>query len=271
MNKTDDHSSLRLVPQSRSSPARLAGLRPRWHLSRTMVTRAPSFWLLLALGSCGGEAVRAPDEADAGLDGRGEAAREDAAEDGTVADGMVPEDAGLEGSRVDGGCGPDTCAYGCCGPHGLPSPVTCYPQPDNFECGSHGGPCDTCMAPYECVSRACVYAQPACSGSTCGPGCCLGGGSCSDGLSVSGCGAHGDQCSQCVGGEVCNAMDGGGGSCGPPPPPQCGPENCQGCCLALAQGMVCATGNQQDACGVGGAGCRICEPGAMCTAEGMCE
>lgn len=49
--------------------------------------------------------------------------------------------------------------------------------------------------------------------------------------------------------------------------PACGPLNCAGCC----SGDVCRLGNANDACGLSGVACAVCESGKRCNAVGQCE
>lgn len=219
----------------------------------TLITASP-------LG-CGG--TRASTDAGPVMPSEGGGTDDALAEDST-SDG--PEGSLDATVTLDGPCGPSTCPQGCCGSSG-----SCYVQPDDFNCGSHGAACAICDAPFGCRNGVCVYEQPGCNSETCSPGCCVDANTCASGLNALACGSDGAQCAKCLTGQACNEQVKGGGACGPPPGPGCGPSNCAGCCLPLAQGDVCADGNQDFACGRGGAGCTICSPSLTCQPSGVCR
>ena len=152
------------------------------------------------------------------------------------------------GGRCTNGvaCGFGNCPTGCCG-----FDLTCFAGNTGTNCGSDGGACGTCSG--TCVDGRCQGTS--CSAATCS-GCCLPDGTCWMGAKDSAhCGYDGQLCFDCGGGYTC----GDPGLC----IPQCGPQNCQGCC----QGGACVTGNDVGACGTGGAACAACGPNQQCTAS----
>jgi hypothetical protein len=166
---------------------------------------------------------------------------------------------------LDGACGPSTCPNGCCAQRGQQDQVVCIAQPDELNCGSGGGLCSACFSPFRCTNGSCTYAQPSCSEANCHPGCCVDENTCSNGQSQTECGLTGSTCVACPSGDVCQPdLLGDGGSCGPPTPPTCGPGLCAGCCLGVLEGMVCAVGNQNIACGTGGGACASCGGNLTC-------
>lgn len=88
----------------------------------------------------------------------------------------------------------------------------------------------------------------------CGPAncdsCCLPDGTCASFLSKLACGAGGQACMVCAPGEFCK-----GGCVGYQD--NCGPSNCAGCC---ENSDLCATGNDDFACGHSGEECQRCVP-----------
>jgi hypothetical protein len=215
-------------------------------------------------------------EADSALDGM-------AAGDGTILDssggsgsssggGITDSGGDVVGVLVDGSCGPETCPDGCCQQIGDQYQFYCIPQPSNALCGNGGYACTACEPPFTCTNGSCVYPQPGCNQSNCHPGCCIDQSICSNGQSQTACGLTGTMCADCSSGQVCQPdLQGDGGSCGAPTPPTCGPGTCAGCCLGVLQGLVCAVGNQDIACGVGGGGCHQCLSGSCNAQTGICD
>lgn len=168
-------------------------------------------------------------------------------------DGGQPHDGGItDGAPTpspDAGCGPSTCAAGCCNAQGQ-----CV-TPTDQECGFFGEACTSCGANGHCKG-GCIYPTANCGPENCA-GCCAGPSWCADGIHGVLCGHGGEPCVRC------NAVD-GTGTCEPDPgggaggmcvqPITCGPGNCNGCCY----GNVCAQGNQDIACGSGGNMCVVC-------------
>jgi hypothetical protein len=183
-------------------------------------------------------------------------------------------DAGTDvvGIPIDGSCGPATCPNGCCEQIGAQYQFYCIPQPDNSLCGSGGYACTACQPPTICTNGSCLYSQPGCNTANCHPGCCVDQDTCSNGQSQTACGLTGTTCTACSSDQVCQPdLQGDGGSCGAPTPPTCGPGTCAGCCLGVLQGLVCAVGDQNIACGVGGGGCHQCNTGNCNPQSGLCD
>ncbi len=90
-------------------------------------------------------------------------------------------------------------------------------------------------------------------------GCLDASGVCQPGSFNEACGVLGEACQPCAGSTVCAE-----GAC--VEPPQCGPENCDGCC----DGDTCLDGDAEDQCGRGGAQCNTCPSDATCDA-GICN
>jgi hypothetical protein len=88
---------------------------------------------------------------------------------------------------------------------------------------------------------------------------CTAGGECLAGTSAAACGADGDACQACGGGDVCLA-----GECVTPEPAGCGPANCDGCC----DGDVCLSGTSGGACGDDGEACLDCGTRGICETAG---
>jgi hypothetical protein len=160
------------------------------------------------------------------------------------------------------GCGPSNCP-GCC-----LDANTCSYGTVVDECGFGGHMCQGCGAavanPTACVPH------PGGGGScqpTCGPGNCHGccdGNACLLGQSQNSCGAQGQACTSCVGGESCTLLGPGiGGHCQLP----CSPATCAGCCV----GDICAVGSQDLACGVGGKACVDCTSNHLVCMSGACQ
>lgn len=92
-------------------------------------------------------------------------------------------------------------------------------------------------------------AATACNPQNCAQGCCAGD-TCVTNITPQQCGSSGQACVQCQPDESCK------GVCFKPVQ-NCGPSNCQGCCLGSGD---CATGNMDVACGSGGQQCGRCVP-----------
>lgn len=117
-----------------------------------------------------------------------------------------------------------------------------------------------------------------CGPASCTSGCCLKG-ECIPPLQQTSrhlCGNHGETCEECTG-EF--SPDGGtgcrfGATC-VREQPQCGPANCNGCCLTTS---ICTSGIHGSACGRGGQPCSRCIPTegtGTCVAQpnggGLCQ
>lgn len=154
------------------------------------------------------------------------------------------------------GCGPANCA-GCCVDANM-----CTDGTSGDACG-HGG--QACQACGDCIPRSGGggSCHLACGPSNC-EGCCQGD-SCLLGESADACGTQGQACATCAPGETCSALGGSiGGICKAP----CSPATCNGCC----HGDVCAVGNQDIACGRGGATCADCtSTKSVCSPLGSCR
>jgi len=151
-------------------------------------------------------------------------------------------------------CDPATCS-GCCEGN------ECFAGSDPNECGKGGETCLHCESNnLACVGNACV--TPACGPGSCS-GCCFGE-QCVSGTDQSACGDDGQVCGNCLAtGGTCAPQSGGGGVC--QGQTACNPGNCQGCC----QGTSCLTGNDPQACGIGGTVCTNCaQTGGQCIPEG---
>jgi hypothetical protein len=162
-------------------------------------------------------------------------------------------------------CGPSNCA-GCCQGTSL-----CADGTDGVACGRSGEQCQRCVTAEG--GGACVP-EPG-GGGQCGGyatchypnchGCCSSVTYCALGLSQSACGSNGETCHACTGGQQCAPSANGGGEC--VDAGACGPQNCPGCC----QGDLCAIGNQDVACGTGGAVCVDCANSAQKCGAGTCQ
>ena len=161
-------------------------------------------------------------------------------------------------------CNPTNCA-GCC-----EGAVLCSTGVSDNACGRGGAGCQRCIpsegtgqcAPQQGGGGLC-NGVVSCNANNCG-GCCEGN-VCLAGDTQSLCGNGGEACHAC-GSEQCvlgPPGGSGGGQClnaG-----SCGPGSCQGCC----EGVGCAYGNQDTACGTGGAACEDCtSQGQKCIAHG---
>ena len=197
-------------------------------------------------------------------------------------------------------CSAATCA-GCC------MGGVCQTGTLDNACGTGGGACKACGASEECTKGTCGAKQPPqpkCTVSNCG-GCCQND-KCMAGSDQQACGKGGEVCKQCTGGTACHqgtckpcgletcpngccqnmtcmngnteaACGANGGSCTTCGANQeckggacqtivkkCSSANCQGCC----QGDVCDKGDQDQACGSGGAMCQTCTGTMKCSQVG---
>lgn len=170
------------------------------------------------------------------------------------------------------GCGPMTCASGCC----LPGVNRCMPynQQSRFTCGTAGAQCAMCPGGSQCTNGVCgggttdAGTPPSCDATTCPTGCCAFG-RCVTGNQQSNfaCGSAGQMCTQCTNGTTCRM-----GACVPNTQPDGGiapllptgsactaASSCEGFCLEESQfgqptgypGGYCT-----NTCGaIGGMGC----------------
>jgi hypothetical protein len=167
------------------------------------------------------------------------------------------------GGKCEGAvaCGPTTCA-GCCNAAGQ-----CVNGSDTTACGSGGGKCAACSLAQVCVADGLPNARTCQEQTACGPsncaGCCVGN-QCVTATTPQACGIKGEACKACGPNLVC----GPGGTC-VPASSGCNSLDCPGCCV----GDVCAFGNQDNACGSGGALCQNCAnqaPARVCQG-GSCQ
>lgn len=166
-------------------------------------------------------------------------------------------------------CGPSNCA-GCC--FGV---SMCATGENDLYCGRHGEDCERCV-PSEGTGQCVLFpgGGGACNGApSCGgtglvgagcPGCCADG-ACMVGLEDNQCGVDGVPCLACPAGQQCVAAMGNGGQCAVVD--TCGPASCPGCC----DGDTCVYGNQDAACGTGGAACVDCSSSHRSCITGACE
>jgi hypothetical protein len=167
--------------------------------------------------------------------------------------------------RYQSNCGLSNCP-GCCEGFDI-----CATGLNDVECGQNGQQCQRCV-PSEGTGRCVPQARGgglcnaivSCNPANCG-GCCEGN-VCVIGVNQDHCGNNGAPCGTCPAGTECvSAARGTGGGCANVG--SCDPSNCVGCC----SGNVCAYGNQDVACGAGGAVCSDCTSrGAKCV-SGNCE
>jgi len=155
-------------------------------------------------------------------------------------------------------CGPSNCA-GCC-----QGPSLCAAGTQDVACGQHGEQCSRCIPQQQ--TGAC--APQIGGGGQCGTcncrGCCDGN-DCALGLAQSQCGSDGENCIACAADQQCMPASTSGGSCGAANP-ACNATNCAGCC----DGNLCAVGDQDVACGTGGATCLNCSQNGSKCAFGGC-
>lgn len=160
-------------------------------------------------------------------------------------------------------CSAANCA-GCC------SLGLCSMGSSNYACGRGGGGCQRCV-PSEGTGQCepqtggggLCNGVVSCDPTNC-PGCCVGN-VCMDGVTNSQCG-HGGMACQACGSLECRPGTSSvsyGGDC--VDAGACGPGSCPGCCA----GVGCAYGDQDTACGTGGASCDDCTiVGQTCVAHG---
>ncbi len=160
---------------------------------------------------------------------------------------------------------------GCC-----VAPTICAAGDSDYACGRAGDACQRCL-PSEgtgsCVPQAggggSCTALAACSPNDC-TGCCAGD-VCLFGDEDDACGTGGKGCAACTGSQTCTfdttGEYGAKGQyvCATTSP--CGPATCSGCC----DGLVCAEGAQDVACGTGGAACADCQSAGQTCAQGVCR
>ena len=161
-------------------------------------------------------------------------------------------------------CGPSNCP-GCCENSNI-----CAPGDDDMACGHMGYQCQPC-APGEGTSQCMPLSAGGgvCSGgASCDPanctGCCQGN-ICLVGDVEGACGSHGVTCAMCPAGQACAfvTMDMGYACTAAP----CDPSTCSGCC----DGLVCAVGDQDVACGSGGEACVNCAASEQKCAQNACR
>ncbi len=155
-----------------------------------------------------------------------------------------------------GTCGPKTtppkkCAFSSCG--GCCQNDKCMAGSAQQACGMNGEVCKQCTGGTACHKGAC---KP-CGLETCPNGCCQNM-TCMNGNTEAACGANGNPCTSCGPDQECK-----GGAC-QTIAKKCSATNCQGCC----QGDVCEKGEQDAACGSGGAMCQACTGKMKCSQVG---
>ncbi len=176
----------------------------------------------------------------------------------------------LEPEQLDGGsvtppntCNAETCPSGCCDASGQ-----CRLGTDTRACGTGGKLCSDCVAQG---FDTCDMNLKACGRTGCSDcnGCCdrrAGTEICRAGADGDACGRFGNDCINCsMRGRACDPSN---GQCGAG---LCNAMNCPGCCV----GDKCLAGNENNACGQGGAQCASCSmTGQTCTSAigggGMC-
>ncbi|HEY6460160.1 MAG TPA: hypothetical protein VIY73_08410 [Polyangiaceae bacterium] len=158
-------------------------------------------------------------------------------------------------------CGPSNCA-GCC-----QNASICSQGIDGNACGHGGEQCQTCRAGGANTCEPVAGGGGSCDFAGCDPsncdGCCSGD-VCLVGATDEACGAGGVACAACNGGTTCTRDPNGAFGCAAVTP--CDPSTCGGCC----DGLVCALGDQDVACGTGGVACAACASGQSCGA-GACR
>jgi hypothetical protein len=171
-----------------------------------------------------------------------------------VTDAPPPLDAPpdiADGASAEGGiCGPGNCPFGCCNGFG-----ECV-QPSNNTCGWFGSACQQCASNATCIpGMGCAVTLQTCDPSNCA-GCCDNGrvpALCLPGTFTFTCGFGGAACTFCNPGQQCRPLlYDAGGLC--QSSTTCDSTTCTGCCI----GNVCAQGDQQNACGLGGMSCQNC-------------
>lgn len=200
-------------------------------------------------------------------------------------DGTTCVDLGAQSATT---CGFGGAACGSCGASGRCLKGACFhPQPNcdgtncpgccldsntcgdgiaGDACGFGGHACQGC-GPLASFKKCVLHdggggsCQATCDGSNC-HGCCDGT-TCLLGQSQSSCGELGAACTACPTGQLCKVQGASaGGSCAVP----CSPASCKGCCA----GDVCAVGDQDIACGLGGGACANCSTSHLSCAAGAC-
>jgi hypothetical protein len=172
--------------------------------------------------------------------------------------------------RYQDDCNASNCP-GCCENVNL-----CAAGNSNYACGHAGLECQRCV-PSEgtglCVLEgdaggSCV-ALTTCDPSNC-QGCCVGS-ACVVGDADGACGSRGVACTACSGSQTCTfdttGQYGAKGQnvCAVTSP--CDPSTCGGCC----DGLVCAEGTQDIACGAGGVPCVDCQSAGRACVMGACK
>ncbi len=157
------------------------------------------------------------------------------------------------GSCNKGVCGtkPAACSTSSCG--GCCQNDKCMSGSSQQACGQNGEVCKQCTGGTACHKGTC---KP-CGLETCPNGCCQNM-TCMNGNTPSACGASGGACTACTQDQECKA-----GACHTVVK-KCSASNCSGCC----QGEVCQNGDQDSACGSGGATCQTCTGTMKCSLVG---
>jgi hypothetical protein len=162
-------------------------------------------------------------------------------------------------------CGPSNCA-GCCIGDG-----DCSTGVSDYACGQGGQQCQSCIpksgtgqcVPQDAGGGGLCNGVISCNAMNCS-GCCAGD-TCMTGTSNDQCGTGGTPCQSC-GTLQCGLVNLGGmaGGWHCVDAGACGPESCPGCCYEEG----CAYGDQDTACGAGGATCQDCSlDGQTCVAH----
>jgi hypothetical protein len=158
-------------------------------------------------------------------------------------------------------CGPTNCP-GCCSG----SEFCWVTGRGEYTCGRDGQGCQLC--PGQCVAQD--GGGGLCNGvQSCNPGNCFGccaGDVCMAGDLSDQCGNAGEPCHSCGGDLQCGSVaNGNGGQC--VDGGTCGPGTCPGCC----DGLACAYGNQDTACGSHGAACEDCTTDGLTCVANACQ
>jgi hypothetical protein len=167
-------------------------------------------------------------------------------------------------NKYQDNCGPSNCA-GCCENSNI-----CAPGDDDYACGHMGYQCQPCLSggsTGQCVPLSAgggiCNGGTSCDAANC-TGCCQGS-ICLVGDQEGACGSHGATCEMCPAGQACAfVMMDTGYACMAAP---CDPSTCSGCC----DGLVCAVGNQDVACGSGGEACVSCAASQQKCSQNACH
>jgi hypothetical protein len=178
---------------------------------------------------------------------------------------------GLVAIHCGSKCGPSNCT-GCCDSIG-----NCWAGTTPATCGTGGATCQVCTSSQTCSNSVCTLTSQndggthpdagqsadagSCDSTSCSQGCCQGS-ICVTYVRQSGnaCGTSGQACQTCnLTTQTCES-----GVC----VSGCGSSSCSGCCAA--GGCVDLNSQSASQCGHGGALCRGCASGDVCSTQGIC-